>query len=69
MTPKPAACFLAVKGDLMSQMLLEYVFDMQLFKKSEFGSVEKQYLQLNNKGCCMLCLKENTTHFIGELSY
>ena len=38
-------------------MLHEYVFDMQLFEKSEFGWVEKQYLQLNIKGCCMLCLK------------
>ena len=42
----------------MSKMLHEYVFDMQLFKKLEFGWVEKQYLQLNIKGCCMLCLKE-----------
>ena len=42
----------------MSKMLHEYVFDMQLFKKSEFGWVEKQYLQINSKGCCMLCLKE-----------
>ena len=58
MTPKPAACFLSVKGNLMSKMLHEYVFDMQLFKKSELGWVEKQYLQLNIKGCCMLCLKE-----------
>ena len=58
MTPKPVACFLSVKGDIMSKMLHEYVFDVQLFKKSEFGWVEKQYLQLNIKGCCMLCLKE-----------
>ena len=58
MTPKPAACFLSVKGDLMSKMLREYVFDMQLFKKLEFGWVEKQYLQINIKVCCMLCLKE-----------
>ena len=42
----------------MSKMLHEYVFDMQLFKKSEFGKVAKQYLQLNSKGCCMLCLEE-----------
>ena len=49
MTPKPAACFLSVKGNLMSKMLHEYVFDMQLFKKSEFGWVEKQCLQLNIK--------------------
>ena len=42
----------------MSKMLHEYVFDIQLFKKSKFGWVEKQYLQLNIKGCCMLCLKE-----------
>ena len=35
MTPKPAACFLSAKGDLMSKMLHEYVFDMQLSKKSE----------------------------------
>ena len=58
MTPKPAACFLSVKGKIMSKMLHEYVFDMQLFKKSELGWVEKQYLKLNIKGCCMLCLKE-----------
>ena len=42
----------------MSKMLHEYVFDLQLFKKSEFGWVEKQYHQLNIKGCYMLCLKE-----------
>ena len=30
-----------IKGDLMSKMLHENVFDMQLFKKSEFGWVEK----------------------------
>ena len=42
----------------MSKMLHEYDFDMQLFKKSEFGWVEKQYLQLNIKVYCMLCLKE-----------
>ena len=45
LTPKPAACFLSVKDDLMLKMLHEYVFDMQLFKKSEYGWVEKQYLQ------------------------
>ena len=48
----------------MSKMLHEYVFDMKLFKKSDFGWVEKQYLQLNIKGCYMLFLKEKTTHFI-----
>ena len=58
MTPKPAACFLSVKGNLMSKMLHEYFFDMQLFKNSEFGWVENQYLQVNINGCCMLCLKE-----------
>ena len=58
MTPKPAACFLSVKGSLMSKMLQEYFFDMQLFKNSEFGLVENQYLQLTINGCCMLCLKE-----------
>ena len=42
----------------MSKMLHGYVFDMQLFKKSEFGWVKKQYPQLNIKGCCKLCLKE-----------
>ena len=54
---KTCRLFFSVKGDLISKMLHEYVFDMQLFKKSEFGWVEKQYLQLNIKGCCMLCLK------------
>ena len=44
-------------------MLHEYVFDMQLFKKSEFEWVVKQYLQLNIKGCCMLCLKENNPFY------
>ena len=58
MTPKIAACFLSVKGNLMSKMLQEYFFDMHLFKISEFGWVENQYLQLNINGCCMLCLKE-----------
>ena len=48
----------------MSKMLHEYFFDMQLFKNSEFGCVENQYLQLKINGCCMLCLKE-----IGEMSY
>ena len=43
----------------MSKMLNEYFFDMQLFKNSEFGWIENQYLQLNINGCCMLCLKEN----------
>ena len=32
MTPKSTAYFLSVKGDLMSKILHEYVFDMQLFK-------------------------------------
>ena len=58
LTPKPAACFLSVKDNLMSKMLHEYFFDMQLFKSSEFGWVENQYLQLNIYGCCMRCLKE-----------
>ena len=42
----------------MLKMLHEYVFDMQLLKKSDFGWVEKQCLQLNIKGCYILCLKE-----------
>ena len=58
MTTKTAACFLSVKGNFMSKMLHEYFFDMQLFKNSEFGWVENQYLPLNINGCCMLCLKE-----------
>ena len=58
MTPKPAACVLSVKGNLMSKMMHDYFFDMQLFKNSEFGWVENQYLQLNINGCCMLCFKE-----------
>ena len=58
MKPKPAACFLSVKGNLVSKMLHEYFLDMQLFENSEFGSVENQYLQLNINKCCMLCLKE-----------
>ena len=53
----------------MSKMLHEYFFDMQLLKNSEFGWVENQHLQLNINGCCMLCLKEKTTDFIGEMSY
>ena len=55
---------LSVKGDLVSKILHAYVFDMQLFKKSEFGRVEKQYLQLYIKRCCMLCLVEKTIHFM-----
>ena len=43
----------------MSKILHEFVFDMQLFKKSKFGWVEKQYFQLTIKGCCMICLMEN----------
>ena len=55
---KIATCFLSVNGNLMSKMLHEYFFDMQLFKSSEFGWVKNQNLQLNINGCCMLCLKE-----------
>ena len=64
-------CILSVIGDLMSKILHEYVFDiMQLLKKSGFGWVEKQYLQLNIKGYCMLCLmKKKTKHFIGQMRY
>ena len=58
LTPKSAVCVLSIKGNLMSKMLHEYFFDMQLFKNSEFGWVENQYLQLNINGCCMLRLKE-----------
>ena len=54
---------------LLKTILQEYLFDMQYFKNSEFGWVEKQYLQLYILGCCMLCLMENTRHFIGEMSY
>ena len=50
-TPKPNAYFLSVKGDPMSKILHKHVFDMQLFKKSEFGWIEKQYLQLSIKVC------------------
>ena len=32
----------------MSKILHEYVFDMQLFKKSEFGLVEKHYIQFKH---------------------
>ena len=53
----------------MSYILHEYVLDMQLFKKSDIGSVEKQYLQLNIKMSCMLCLMKKQTHFIGEMCY
>ena len=53
----------------MSKILHEYVSDKLIFKKSEYGGVEIQYLQLNIMGCCMLCLMEKTTHFIGEMSY
>ena len=63
-----AACFLSVIGNLMSKMLHEYFFDMQLCKNSELGWVENQYLQLNINGCCML-FERKTTHFIGEMSY
>ena len=41
-SPKPAACVLSVKGNLMSKMLHKYFFDMQLFKNSEFGWIENQ---------------------------
>ena len=53
----------------MSKIWHEYVFDMQPFKKSEVGWVEKQHLQLKIKECCMLCLMEKTTHFIEKMSY
>ena len=54
----------------MSKILHDYVFDMQLFKKSKFGWVENKYLQLNIKGCCMLCLMEYQPifNFLGEMS-
>ena len=48
----------------MSKILHEYVFDMQLFIKSEFGCIENQYFQLNIKG-----LDGKITNFIGEMSY
>ena len=54
LTPKPTANFLSIQGDLMSKTFLICSF----FKKSDFGWVEKQYLQLSFKGCCMLCLIE-----------
>ena len=65
MTPKITACFLSVKGNLMSKMLHEYFFDMQLFKNSEFGRVENQYLQFNINAV----FERKSTHFIGEMSY
>ena len=39
----------SVKDDLMST----FCFDMQLFKKTEFGWVEQQYLQTSIKGRCI----------------
>ena len=48
----------------MSKILHEYVFDMQRFKMSEFGWIEKQYLQLNIKRCCMLCLMEKQSNLL-----
>ena len=56
MTPKPIAYFLSVNGNPMSKIPHEHFFDMQHFKKSEFGCIEKKYLQLHIKGCYMLCL-------------
>ena len=47
----------------MSKILQEYVFDMQLFKKSEFGWVEKQDLQLNILGVMHAVFDGKTTHF------
>ena len=67
LTTKPAACVLSVKGNLMSKMLQEYFFDMQLFKNSESGWVENQYLQLN--WVLHAVFERKTTHFIGEMSY
>ena len=66
MTPKHAACFLPVKGDLMSKMLDRYVFDMQLFNKSEFGWVEKQYQYSQSRAVTWylvlkVCLKKINT--------
>ena len=40
MTPKVAACFLSVKGNLMSKMLHEDFFDMQLFKNSDLDELK-----------------------------
>ena len=53
--------FFTVNGNPMSKIPHEHFFDMQHFRKSEFGFVEKQYLQLNIKGCYMLCLMEKQT--------
>ena len=58
LSTKPTAFFVSGKGDIMSKILREYDFDVQLLKKSEFGWVEKQCQQLNIKGCRMLCLME-----------
>ena len=55
MTHKSTAYFLSVKGNHMSNMLQEYVFDLHFLKKSKFLDGLKS-LQLNIKGCCMLCL-------------
>ena len=49
------------------------IFDMRRFKKSNFDGFKSStlYLQLNIKGCCMLCLmeKQPINHLIGEMSY
>ena len=39
MTPKPAACFLSVKGNLMSKMLHEYFFDIQVTEWPPIGKI------------------------------
>ena len=51
----------------MSKMLHEYFLDMQLFKNSEFGWVETQYLQFSINECYMLCLKEKQPILLEKL--
>ena len=48
----------------MSKTVHQYVFDMQVFKKSEFGWVEKQYMypKLNIEGVLHAVFDGKTTH-------
>ena len=48
----------------MSKTLHQYVFDVQIFKKSEFGWVEKQYPQLNIEGELHAVFDGKTTYLL-----
>ena len=54
---KTAACFLSVKVSCLRCCMSMFLI-CSFLKSRTLDGLKKQYLQLNIKGCCMLCLKE-----------